>query len=296
MTPSELQAAVDAVRTWVRGDQRAPHKPLLLLWALARVQRGEPRLVGFREAETPLRRLLAEFGPSRASQHPEYPFWRLQADGLWEVPGGDALAKRQSNNDPPITELRKASGGFPPDVDAALRAHPDLACTLAHAVLDAHFPASLHASLIAEIGLDLEPPVMSTTRRARARDFRELVLRAYGWQCAVCGLDARLDGAAIGLEAAHVHWHAHLGPDTLENGLCLCPLHHKALDLGLIGVSDNRHVLVSSRLHGSDTVEAAIGRFHAQPLATPRHGAPPVSAVHARWHGAQVFKKPSRPA
>jgi hypothetical protein len=34
---------------WKRGDERAPHKPLLLLIALARIQRGDPRLIPYRD-------------------------------------------------------------------------------------------------------------------------------------------------------------------------------------------------------------------------------------------------------
>jgi len=35
--------------------------------------------------EPDLERLLFEFGPPRKAYHPEYPFWRLQNDGVWEV-------------------------------------------------------------------------------------------------------------------------------------------------------------------------------------------------------------------
>ncbi len=294
--PEDIRAAVRAIRTWVRGEERAPHKPLLLLYALGRVQRGESRLVPFSVAEGPLRRLLAEFGPSRDSYHPEYPFWRLQRDGLWDVPGGEQLRPRAGNTNPLLSDLRGVSGGFPDEIDAVLRAQPDLVRELEHEVLDAHFPASLHETILSAVGLDLDPPVVAGLRRARDRAFRELVLRAYGYRCAVCGLDARLDGAAIGLEAAHVHWHANHGPDTVENGLCLCALHHKALDLGLIGLGERRAVLVSSRLHGGDAVETQFGRFHGHSLVGPLHGQPAVADIHAEWHRREVFKGPARAA
>lgn len=292
----DLRDAVRAIRTWVRSDQRAPHKPLLLLFALGRVQRGEDRLVRFVDAEAPIRRLLAEFGPSRDSLHPEYPFWRLQRDGLWEVPDGATLRSRKSNTDPPVSELRKTTGGFPEATDRLLRGDPDLLRELGHEVLDAHFPPSLHESLLGAVGLDLDPPVVTGQRRKRERAFRDQVLRAYGYQCAICGLDTRLDGAAIGLEAAHVHWHANRGPDAVDNGLCLCPLHHKALDLGLLGLDEERRVLVSGRLHGGQAVQAQLGRFHRAALIGPLHGEAPVAEPHAAWHRREVFKGPPRAA
>ena len=59
----------------------APHKPLLVLYALGRWQAGQ-KDVAFRQAETDLTALLREFGPPRKSDHPEQPFWRLQRDGV----------------------------------------------------------------------------------------------------------------------------------------------------------------------------------------------------------------------
>lgn len=293
-TRADLRAAVDAIHTWSRGDQRAPHKPLLLLMALARVQRGDPRLIAFSDAEAPLKQLLIEFGRTDNYQ-PELPFWWLQNDGLWEVPGGELLLKRKGSSAPTRTALRTASGGLPAEIDAALRDDPDLVRDLAHAVLDAHFPSSIHENILSAVDLDLEVPRVSSERRTRDRGFRELVLRAYGYQCAVCGLDTRLDGSAIGLEAAHVHWHAHRGPDVVENGLCLCPLHHKALDLGLLTLNDRREIVVSSRLHGGDAVEAQFGRYHRRGLTGPAHGQPGVALRFAEWHRQQVFKAPGRP-
>ena len=55
---------------WRRGDERAPHKPLLILYALGRLQTGASRLIPFDELEKPLTRLLEDFGPPRKSVHP----------------------------------------------------------------------------------------------------------------------------------------------------------------------------------------------------------------------------------
>jgi len=46
MQPDELREAVANIKMWQRGDQRAPHKPLLLLYALGRLSQGESRLMG----------------------------------------------------------------------------------------------------------------------------------------------------------------------------------------------------------------------------------------------------------
>jgi putative restriction endonuclease len=99
------------------------HKPLLLLYALARVVDSHGRFVSFRELDKPLRYLLRLFGQSRRSVHPEYPFWRLQRDGLWEVPNGELLPRRNGSKDPLRTALirRDTQGGFPEQIYGALR-------------------------------------------------------------------------------------------------------------------------------------------------------------------------------
>jgi putative restriction endonuclease len=73
------------LNVWRRGDERAPHKPLLVLYALAQIQSGAERLIPFDQLEGPLERLLQEFGPPRKSPHPELPFFHLQTDGVWEI-------------------------------------------------------------------------------------------------------------------------------------------------------------------------------------------------------------------
>lgn len=295
--PVELRllAGIDGVKTWKRGGKRAPHKPLLLLLALGRVQRGESRVVDFPAIEGPMRRLLEEFGPSRQSHHPEYPFWRLQGDGLWTVQDADAYGHRRSNTDPPVSELRDAPalGGLPEEYDRLLRARPDVLQDVARRILDEHFEPSLHADLAAAVGLDLVPRVGSS-RRIRDPEFPLLIFRAYEHRCAACGLELRIDGRAVGLEAAHVKWHSHDGPSTVDNGLCLCPTHHKALDLGAIGLDERNAFVVSSRVAGSDATGRWLLDLAGRPLRGPQRGAPAPRPEFVAWHRREVFKSPAR--
>lgn len=70
---------------------------------------------------------------------------------------------------------------------------------LAQQILIARFPESIQRILANQLGLDF-------IDRSKNRDprFRDIVLRAYHSQCAFCGYDLRLDGALVGIEAAHV--------------------------------------------------------------------------------------------
>ncbi len=75
--------------------------------------------------------------------------------------------------------------------------------------------------------------------------FRRAVLASYGYKCCFC----KLDVTAL-LNASHiVPWNAsvELRADP-RNGLCLCALHDRAFDRGLVGVDAGNRVLISERL------------------------------------------------
>ena len=140
----------DKLNIWIRGDQRAPHKPLLVLYALGRWSRGEKYDVPFKQVDADLTELLREFGPSRQSYHPEYPFWRLQNDGVWVVHATGPLTPRQSSTDAKKSDLlaKDAAGGFSPEVQATLRSDPALVSEIAARLLENHFPETYHADIL----------------------------------------------------------------------------------------------------------------------------------------------------
>ncbi len=67
MNKRELKSQVEGINIWKKGAQRAPHKPLLLLFALARSRRNRDRFILYKEVDEKLRRLLIDFGPTRRS-------------------------------------------------------------------------------------------------------------------------------------------------------------------------------------------------------------------------------------
>lgn len=93
------------LKVWQRGDEQAPHKPLLLLLALGRYVAGSNRLIKYSEIDKPLKELLELFGPPRKSFHSEYPFWRLRNDGIWELENAEGLETRVGQTDAKKSEL-----------------------------------------------------------------------------------------------------------------------------------------------------------------------------------------------
>jgi putative restriction endonuclease len=281
------------LNVWRRGDERAPHKPLLILYALGQLQAGAERMIPFDQLEGPLERLLEDFGPPRKSPHPELPFYHLQNDGVWQIDEQIPLTRRKGSKNPLRTELRKwrIGGGFTPLIFDDLKRRPEAVRGLAREILAAHFPESLHQSIADAVGLD-----MDATNRSIRRDseFRSAVVSAWGHRCAFCGYAVQLDNADLGLEAAHIRWCQAGGPDTTNNGLACCSLHHQAFDRGAITISDQLRVLVSSRLHGDCGLDVLFLALHGSPLRTPSLQDAHPKREYLEWHRAEVFRGQAR--
>lgn len=291
MNREELVKVFQNLNIWKRGEQRAPHKPLLLLYALGKCASGVDRLLPYRDIDSDLRKLLIDFGPPRKSFHPEYPFWRLQNDGLWEIDGAVNLTLRQSSTDAKKSELIKYDihGGFPKDIFVLLLNDRELTHTLSSHLLESHFPASMHQDIMDAVGIEY-----TVTRKNRNHMFRDKVLRAYEYRCAICGLDIRLDNITLGLDAAHIKWHQAGGPDREENGLALCVLHHRLFDRGAFSLDDNHLLLVSQSVSGSIGVEEWLLRFHNKSIRKPQSKQYYPNSNYLRWHQREVFRSPAR--
>ncbi len=294
MPEDDIASRIEKLNVWQRGSERAPHKPLLLLLALGRVSRGDPAPVSFEEIAPDLEALLREFGPSRRSFHPEYPFWRLQNDGLWVVTAEREMTRRTSSSDVPKGELINAGakGQLAPDVLAALERSPQLLGEIAGSILGSHFPDSIHADILSAAAITLS--ASTTTRRPRDPRFRERVLTAYERRCAVCAFDVRLGSVSIGLEAAHIRWHQAAGPDTEANGLSLCATHHKTFDLGAFTIDPVHGLLVSEQVSGSSQLDHVLLRHHGLPVRQPQHREHRPDPGFLAWHRRLVFKEGPR--
>lgn len=289
----------------------SPHKPLLLLLALARAQQGAQRLIRLEDIDKKLQQLLREFGPTNAAKSRHYPFWHLQTDGqgqLWEVVGPASLLQRNPGATPNLSELKQHSvfAGFSENVDRSLRQEPALIAELGLVLLQSYFPESLHADVAEAVGLDLsvhshrakeeDTSYETVSRKKRTRAFREMVLHAYEYRCCVCGFDLRIGHIPAGLEAAHIQWHTAGGPDIGPNGLSLCALHHKLFDLGAFTLTPESQKIVFSEhaVSGSRGLTGEL-RFHGKTALEPTSSEALPGAQFLEWNWSNVFKKEARP-
>ena len=294
MTPDEIRNRFISITVWRRGGERAPHKPLLALYAIARLLRGESRMIPYAEVDRELGKLLIEFGPRRQSYHPEYPFWRLQNDELWKVSPSEGLTSRSSNTDAKKSELleHNVHGGFLPEIYDTLSQDKPLAREIVQDLLNANFPESIHQDILDSVGIEFA--IDTRVVIARSPDFRDRILRAYEYSCAVCGLDVRLGTVPVALEAAHIKWHQAGGPDEEANGLALCTLHHKLFDRGVFTISNSMSVIVSEEANGTRGFQEWVVGYHGRAIRAPQRPMYYPDENWVAWHVREVFQGPGR--
>jgi putative restriction endonuclease len=302
MTRDELLAQLARLRQARVGQVRVPHKPLLLLWLFGQFAATRSSAVSYQQAEEPVSQLINDFGPpiasaSAARQRAAMPFVHLERE-LWDVSdatggeiGPDAPERRAW-----LLE-RGATGRLRAPVERLL-ANPSTMAAAVRLLLDMHFTPVLAELICAAVDLDVpaldlagsERAAQATLLRPRRRGFAEEVLRAYAYQCAMCGFDGALGRYPVGIEAAHVRWHSQEGPDEIANALALCALHHALFDLGVLGVTEDRRIRVSSLYVARNEAGMAVDALAGKPLLIPRPHQPAVDIIHISWHHHQVFK------
>jgi putative restriction endonuclease len=282
---------LEQLKIFKRRGTRSPHKPLLLLLALGQVQRGNASPLAFASVEKELGALISEFGPKDAKSNASQPFWRLQNDGDFWIVESDIPIPTDRSGSPLIAAIRSgdARASFTPAILAALQKNPELVTQASKQILDAEFPPSLHEEIASSVGLNLYTPSVSSKRTV---SFRAEVLRAYNRQCAICGYQVRLRDRTVGLEAAHIKWHAFNGPDKVNNGLALCPTHHKLFDLGAFTLSTSQRptIAISREIERSSGAGAWLTDFSDKPIKLPMEAKDYPAHDLIAWHQKHVFK------
>ncbi len=276
-----------------RGDGgRAPHKPLLVLLALARLaSTGSSRLTWAEDADR-LAELITEFGPASSTgrmQSAAYPFTRLRSDGVWELSADVPMDK--------VSPLARdqVTGRLIPAIEEMLQGHPERIAVIARQMVDMQFPSTVAPDVLLSVGFDPEIldewPVrqaVSEPEMRRSAAWRREILAAWDASCAFCGYDGSFGGAPVGIDAAHVRWFKLGGPNDADNGLALCSLHHKLFDRGALGISNEYQVQVSSRFRAVGSGRS-VYELHGHDLAT-RPGTLLPATQHIEWHLREVFQ------
>lgn len=290
LTAGLLMERLRNLRVHRRDGRISRHKPLALMWAIARNARGESRLAPWTQFRDEVGKLLIEFGRSHSSPTPEYPFWHLRTSGLWDVAG--LSAEQASKISASILDRSKPQAGFTRQADRLLR-DPFVRSQAIAVLRETYFAEFAQHELMEQLGLagyenasgiealaeeqGQQGPaprrVTSASRIVRDVGLANKIKEMYSDHCQVCGTQlAKRFGTYS--EAAHIRGlgQPHNGPDELANLLVLCPNHHVQFDTLAIYIDPDG--IVRSTADGSHQ-----GVLHRLPM---HH----IGEAHLRYHRA----------
>jgi putative restriction endonuclease len=129
---------------------------------------------------------------------------------------------------------------------------------------------------------------MLTLRTVRDRIFRTVVLKAYDRRCAFTGFQFINGGGRAEVEAAHIKSVSAKGPDVVQNGVALSGTVHWMFDRGLLTVSEDRRILLSSQINDVEGVRKILlpdrqAKFPDNPNEQP-------DPKFLQWHRENCFK------
>jgi putative restriction endonuclease len=148
---------------------------------------------------------------------------------------------------------------------------------------ESHYSDSISFDVIKKIGQD---KIVKTKRRVNQHLFRDMVLTNYDETCSVCDLNY-----APFLVASHIiPWSKNI-QERLNpyNGLCLCSIHDKAFDKGLITVDNNLKIVLSKTLTkiNKKSFLMYFGDFDGKQINMPRKFYP--STDFLSYHQENIF-------
>lgn len=288
-----------------RGDlhgMKAPHKPLLLLALLSRIESGKTvhnRFL-YDDLKSVFDALWHRFGwnsPTKSA----YPFWYLASEGFWTLQGKDgplSIAGWKVPGDV-ILDREVRYGEFSDEAWLVLQ-DPATRRRAMDFLVETYFPPSRREELREELGMtwprqEVDPAggrrVLTAGRDPyEQKKFRDTVLLAYGRRCAVCDFGPRQERAPSAIAAAHIWPVEHGGPFDVDNGLALCPVHHWAVDSGTMGFMADGIILVSARVTDGEMLRTYVQAHAGSRLRMPLSKYPKPNPKYLRLHRDHLFQ------
>lgn len=275
----------------------APHKPLLLLTILSRMDDGVslPPVLPLTPELAFQFLTLGTVVAQRQTQRLDIrlPFHHLQSDGVWTALGRDGL---------PSTEFRRTVAVCV-DPDFATFVSNERNRTNAMRVLIRDYFLPLEQIALRELlnlPADETDPmtpdgshlvIEEATQQGREARFRLRVVAAYNYTCALTSYRLNTITGATVVDAAHIHQFADSRNNDLQNGLALSKTAHWSFDQGLWSLTDDYRVLVArDHFAESGPSEFLLGGYADRLLTIPTNPTAAPNPDYIRWHREKVFE------
>lgn len=273
-----------------RGD--APHKPLLLLAILDRVERSGA-------LPSPLRlttdldyafKIFEKVVAHRRRQKLDIrmPFHHLKTQGFWMA----FTEHGTPSPDKSVTQYVIPNPEF-----AVACTDPDFRAAARRILIARHFkdPAERNA-LYNATGMSVPPDdqiandasfELPRDAEMAGRDgrFRLDIVPAYDYTCALTGYRITTVGGASIVDAAHIHKHAESRNNDPRNGIALSKNAHWLFDAGLWSINDDYCVIVATDAFlESSPNQKPLAEYHGKRLFLPSNKAIWPARQHLAWH------------
>ena len=125
---------------------------------------------------------------------------------------------------------------------------------------------------------------------ARSAAFRKVVIQAYDYTCAMCGVRVLTPEGRAAVVAAHiVPWHVSHNDDP-RNGMALCGLHHWTFDQGLTGVDTDYRIRISPLISSDEAGNSPLVNLEEAEIHAPDERAIWPAKPALGWHQRNVFR------
>lgn len=272
---------------------RQPHKPILLLSVLDLIAAGsypDNRIYLCPELNDLFGSYWCVALPDEKVGEITMPFTHLQRreGGFWHLTG-----ERH-----PLTRTRIAR------VDEALfafAADPVSRTVLQTVLIDSYFAELIRPALreLTKSSVDALAYGAAVLQKldflndappaVRSQAFRTIVVKAYDYRCAICGIRIFNREGRTAVEAAHIQPWSISHDDAPDNGLSLCRLCHWSFDAGILAIAHDYTVLTSPRLLAANNLGGHLITTAQQPIILPSDETFFPSTAKLQWHRETMF-------
>lgn len=275
----------------------APHKALLLLSILSRMDEGEPLpQVLPLTPELAFRFLtLGTVVAHRQSQRLDIrlPFYHLRSDGVWTALDRDGEESSEFRR----TVSARINPAFATFVaDAHNRSNAKLVLIRSYFLPPEQVALrellNVAAAEVVPTDTDGAPLVVEeAAKQGREARFRLRVVAAYNYTCALTGYRLNAITGATVVDAAHIHRFADSRNNDPRNGLALSKTAHWLFDQGLWSLTDDCRVLIArDHFNESGPSQLLLTGYADRPLAAPADPSAAPNPEYVRWHRENVFE------
>ena len=125
----------------------------------------------------------------------------------------------------------------------------------------------------------------------RSAGFRKAIMEIYEYTCAVCELNIQAASGESVTDAAHIVPFSVSYNDDVRNGMSLCKSHHWAFDTGLIAVSEEYRVVVSSAMAEQGPTASMLTGLRDRKIWLPREPEHRPAPEALTWHREAAMRQ-----